>query len=701
MKNQVQITTAHEGSAQKGGIYILRIATVLLAIVSWWATAQGMANYVFEKEWQAYLASMAIQSILLGLNFYLPTFWRYTASGISKLGLGILSVIVLFCSSWFSYVYIVEKTYQESWNTYSRLLVQSIYREELYGAMDYTEEYEDILRDSLGTQIRDLYSQAKDIELSSSQTIAPLDLTQDRTDYAENTDFAAQREIISAIQAVENALAESASASDRETAANQLYELQTQVDAQIATLNNTIEQTRASVTDAETRVQTAQNRLDNAQDGTDTTSLESALNTARQNYNNRQSDLERQEKNLSDYQMAQLLLQQYAGHLNLSSIGTRVQISNSLRSIQSNLLNGEVDISGIEEEARGVFEQLQASEDTLNADETVYQTVLNELDRFIRNAQKYAEVKASGQMLDELAAELVSDLQNNAVATNSNWKTDWIKKLENLKGLIGGMTPYTDSDNQILDEYDRISSMNQLDNALRNYISVHNAADQALIYLFNNPHRTLAVFSFLLALFLDVSAFITGFIIDIVDRHQMKRPYRTNLEQVFSDEAQNTGIVQDDCVSIPPTARRYVFLTGDYTREDEKYYYHALEGSAQLEIMMSKENLLPGFHVEVDGKFAAIAPQELSLFRMSNGPCDGIYQNCYLQYSDHMLSMKKEAMDDFQYLVTMDDDVPVYMIRKGECICLDAQNIPSRLLSIVILALNNKGTQVEAIYLEV
>ena len=54
-------------------LMLLRLATVLLAIVSWWSTAQGMRDYVFSQAWQANLASFAIQSILLGLNFYLPT----------------------------------------------------------------------------------------------------------------------------------------------------------------------------------------------------------------------------------------------------------------------------------------------------------------------------------------------------------------------------------------------------------------------------------------------------------------------------------------------------------------------------------------------------------------------------------------------------------------------------------------------------
>jgi hypothetical protein len=86
---------------------LLRLATVLLAIVSWWSTAQGMRDYVFSQAWQANLASFAIQSILLGLNFYLPTFWRWIHSLRGKICVLALSGVVLFCSSWFSYVFIV------------------------------------------------------------------------------------------------------------------------------------------------------------------------------------------------------------------------------------------------------------------------------------------------------------------------------------------------------------------------------------------------------------------------------------------------------------------------------------------------------------------------------------------------------------------------------------------------------------------
>ena len=139
------------GSPQTGALYILRIATIILAVVSWWSTAQGMADYVFQEKWQAYLASLGVQGILLGLNFYLPTFWMNTMGSCSKRTvLASLSLVTLCCSSVFTYIFISGYAYEGAWPTESRLLVQSGYRSELYDAGDYVDEYQELLRDELG-----------------------------------------------------------------------------------------------------------------------------------------------------------------------------------------------------------------------------------------------------------------------------------------------------------------------------------------------------------------------------------------------------------------------------------------------------------------------------------------------------------------------------------------------------------------------
>lgn len=57
-------------------LVLLRICTCLLAAVSFWATAQGMIDYTFPEDWQAYAASLGIQGLLLGLNFSLPSFLK-------------------------------------------------------------------------------------------------------------------------------------------------------------------------------------------------------------------------------------------------------------------------------------------------------------------------------------------------------------------------------------------------------------------------------------------------------------------------------------------------------------------------------------------------------------------------------------------------------------------------------------------------
>lgn len=206
-------------------LMLLRLATVLLAIVSWWSTAQGMRDYVFSQAWQANLASFAIQSILLGLNFYLPTFWRWIHSLRGKICVLALSGVVLFCSSWFSYVFIVGTVYEKSWQTESRLLVQSVYRNELYKADEFVQISSNALRETLGDEVAVLYTASKTADTETTQNPSGLDLTADKASYADNADFAAKNEIASAIQAMQTATQEGTSSGVREQATAALTQL--------------------------------------------------------------------------------------------------------------------------------------------------------------------------------------------------------------------------------------------------------------------------------------------------------------------------------------------------------------------------------------------------------------------------------------------------------------------------------------------
>lgn len=62
--------------SDREGIQIIKVAAFCFAIISWLATAQGLHQYVFSYEWQAYLVSFGIQSILFVFNLKLPAYFR-------------------------------------------------------------------------------------------------------------------------------------------------------------------------------------------------------------------------------------------------------------------------------------------------------------------------------------------------------------------------------------------------------------------------------------------------------------------------------------------------------------------------------------------------------------------------------------------------------------------------------------------------
>lgn len=113
------------GAGSGDNTNLLRIGVVFMSIVSFFTTANGMKSYIFVNDGTiAYAASAAIQGILLALSMYLPTYlqsiWerpgRENLNGKKGVGSGILrfflcvfvillTIVTLFCSSWFSYVY--------------------------------------------------------------------------------------------------------------------------------------------------------------------------------------------------------------------------------------------------------------------------------------------------------------------------------------------------------------------------------------------------------------------------------------------------------------------------------------------------------------------------------------------------------------------------------------------------------------------
>ena len=204
---------------------------------------------------------------------------------------------------------------------------------------------------------------------------------------------------------------------------------------------------------------------------------------------------------------------------------------------------------------------------------------------------------------------MISNLQSTGQEPQ-NWKAEWAKQLNTLKATIGSLPTYTEDDSAFLRRYDRTDAMENLDDALRMYISDHNAADQAIIYL-KSPYRGLAVFSLILAFFLDIAAFITGFIIDAADKRREKK---------LLSEQTPLELPPDETVITPATERRYLYLTGDYGKERGVYYYQGMEGAYEVEVELPDGSLAAGFYVERQGELFPVSPQALALSLTPGGP---------------------------------------------------------------------------------
>ena len=88
---------------------LLVTCSLALAMVSFYATAQGLHEYVFTQMWQALLVSAAIQTALFILNLKLIYFFTLNPRIVL-----ILWATMLVSSSLFSFVFISNEIYNTS-----------------------------------------------------------------------------------------------------------------------------------------------------------------------------------------------------------------------------------------------------------------------------------------------------------------------------------------------------------------------------------------------------------------------------------------------------------------------------------------------------------------------------------------------------------------------------------------------------------
>ena len=164
-----------KGSSNQDGMYIIKIAALCFAAVSWYATAQGLNTYVFSGTngaWEAGLISFAIQSILFVLNLKLPAYLQQIRSGgvqstrsrqrrggmqsIGVIVFVVFYVLILFSSSIFSFFHFTDEIYQGTQYADATITLKKAYKATAAEAKNYIGEGKKLTLQILTSKVGEL-----------------------------------------------------------------------------------------------------------------------------------------------------------------------------------------------------------------------------------------------------------------------------------------------------------------------------------------------------------------------------------------------------------------------------------------------------------------------------------------------------------------------------------------------------------------
>lgn len=742
-KRNIENAAKTVGAGEKSGLQLLQFAVICLAIASFFTTAQGMRSYIFNGEPTiAYVTSGAIQGILLALSMNLPRFMRRIwneksnvfIKAIIEIVLLILTGISLFCSSWFSYVYIAETVHKGSWDTDSELLVQQIYRNELYDASDYSKAYRTYLEAELGQEILNLQSLANQLPTQASDF--NMDWESEQQQYASDNTVASSY-MATVINQLKLAFETAPSQENRDLAAQAVTEAQTNIEAALENEQTSLDGVERNLSTYNDQINTLSRQITNATTQAEAARLRETLGRYQEMQSTAAAQQQTIQQEISALRNAQGRLNVYAINLGLSNSTSSILIKRNLLEMQTELFKDDPDIDSLRNLATETFSNLRNAESLSAGSEggnsLSYNDLLTRMNTLVLNLNDYASIKSIETTLNDLT----NGLRRATTSTsNTKWKSVWQTRIENLKAQISALPTFvtssadvseiTESQQRILTGFDRTKSCANLDNATRRYINDHNALEQGTIYL-TSPYKGLALFALVLAFFLDLSGFVFGVvdlgakenkndsgISDNNDRETIDVPkiFKSMKEKVGENESQ---------WSIRPTANSYKVVTGNFRCEDGVYYYGVFENGIHKEWKVVDDHAYHEGIYLVDNiaarKGVALSEKHQDVVFSNQGfekmPQDGVYLNGTLSYHEGSLLFEaevggksdKSAENDASpyYIANVEEYVPVhcYAPRRDENItqpAIDLAKFPMK-VKVAVLALNPECTRIVAIYL--
>ncbi len=491
-------TSAHQDTKSKKidihneGMKIVRVAALCFAIISFIATAEGLADYVFiNKTWQAYVISFGIQAILFVFNLQLPKYVADINMFINNRGINrfvikvtiiIMYICLLFTSSWFSYVYIANTIYTNTRYIDSNIILDTSYNKYVNDTENYINESVKISQIIISEQLSDL------------QTLLPQnnDIVETKEQLQKNLDYAQHIQEIKLIE-LDSALAKKNVAYDMYSQPiNERWrsteELNKEREAYLSALE-AYNIAKVNFSDAETAVNEAQTALDG---------YNSSYNTVVINF---LKELLQDEPHLEDYTqngISKSGLYTYLADLNHLILGMENNVSSET-------------FSNLAKKTQAIKISLSNYASLKNVQHSSLEDILTEMSTTTitipqPNTKKYEE-------------------------DATKWNEIWTTRMMHLDTLIKNIPDYSTFETEliadnvtiinfnIITEYDPDSISSNIDELTRDHLFEINAMENAKNLLFSK-YSFLAWFSLIFALFMDVSSLLAGLFLYYVKESQ-------------------------------------------------------------------------------------------------------------------------------------------------------------------------------------
>lgn len=459
---------------------IITIAAFCFSVISWYATSNGLKNYIFKETEsnggiQAYLLSFAIQSILFALSINICKHIDFENNKIASIGTILLYLLLITTSSLFSYVYISNEIYNETKYVDANIYLDSYYREIIYNTDLYIDEYKRYLLYSIGEESKELSEIMKKEGINdvSEEEIEKIegDLNNLKADYdVKEIEMNSKKEV----------------------------------------MDNWGESLRDNSWKSDERKQ----------------EIEDQYNEAVIEY----------ETAVSSYSEAKLLYEQKIKELDEKNNQFNESYTGIVNSLFAEALSTDVDIEKLDKYAVQISSKLEELEK--NIIDTENFNMIIEYMRDITQDISYYEglVYIESEYLDLV----IDDSDSIIVPINKNndeyniqveeWEKYWSNKYSELEKNIKNLPVFFTGKDKVtpeinieqLENYNITDIVNKMDDYKRKYIDKINDIEQSFNYL-TNKYRIMAWFSLLFSVFMDLSALLVGIVIYSIDKEKKQR----------------------------------------------------------------------------------------------------------------------------------------------------------------------------------